>query len=53
MKAMYQLGDPNERRHFLFVSGRWGRRKGIDKVLKLAELNPDDEFRVYGNADVR
>lgn len=52
-ESEYELGDPNERRYFLYVSGSWGRYKGIDTVLTLAELNPDDEFRVYGNSDVR
>jgi hypothetical protein len=48
----YDLGDANDRHYYLYVSGRWGRQKGIDEVLRLAELNPYDEFRAYGSADV-
>lgn len=48
----FELGPANDRQYYLYVSGNWGRQKGIDEVLRLAELNPNDEFRAYGSNDL-
>lgn len=52
METEYELGDESQRSYYLYVSGNWGRAKGIDGFLKLARMNPDKQFRAYGSADV-
>ncbi len=51
----FQFGGEEEERegYLLYVSGPWNRQKGIDWVLELARLHPQQRFKVYGNEDVR
>jgi glycosyltransferase involved in cell wall biosynthesis len=51
-EAEFALGNPKDRKHYLYVSGNWGRGKGIDMVLALAERNPNDTFLACGSKDL-